>query len=148
MRDETSETTMRNEATPSEEKPPEAGIVPTSTVRSELIAARDVPPDPRAFRKATRLLARLPRWRKGRRRLYLFGVVVAPLPSFLLWRSLIGPDWWQGLSGIGVLMVVYFLAYYKLWDWWSVKYKRYGVGIRHQADGCAFAHMGCALDCP
>jgi RHS repeat-associated protein len=124
MRDETRHITMRNKSAPSEDKPPGGGIVPTPTVLSGPIGVQDGPPDPQSFQKATRLLARLPQWRKGRHRLYRFGLWISPIPSFLLWRYLIGPDWWQGVYGIGVVWIAYILAYVKLWEWLSVKYNR------------------------
>ena len=116
---------MRNNSTPSEDKPPEVGIVPTPTVLSGPLGVRDGPPDPQSFQKATRLLARLPPWRKGRRRLYQFGVLLTPISGILLWGYLTGPDWWQApISGPMVMMLAYMLTFVFLWDVMTVRYKR------------------------
>jgi hypothetical protein len=81
-------------------------------------------PNGPSFRKATRLLARLPQWRAVRLRLYLLGVWITPIPGFLFWRYLAGPEWWFQPMGIVALGIGYLLAYVCLWDWCSVKYKR------------------------
>jgi hypothetical protein len=124
MRDETRPTTMHNDSALSEEQSPVVGIVPTAMAFSGPLGVRNGPPDPPSVRSAIRLLAGLPQWRKTRRRLYNFGLLVSPIPSFLLCRYLVGPDWWQAPYVIAGAWIAYVLAYVSLWDWLSVKYKR------------------------
>jgi len=124
MSDNTRPITMRNESGPSEEKPPEVGIAPTPTDPPESIGIQTGPPDLQSFQNATRLLAGLPRWRKPRRRLYVLGLVVSPIPCFLLWHHLVGSEWWYSFTGLGLIWIAYVLAYLYLWDWLSGKYKR------------------------
>ena len=124
MRDETRSTTMQNESALSEAKLLEVAAVLTPTDRSAPVGVRNGPLDPQAFQNAKRLLAGLPLWRKGRRRLYVSGLLVSPIASFLLWRYLVGPDWWQAPYGIAGVWIAYIFAYLCLWDRMSGKYKR------------------------
>ncbi len=102
----------------------EVGIVPTPTVLSGTLSVREEPPDPEAFQQATRLLAGLSQRRKSRHRLYKFGMWGTLIPGCLLWHYLVGPEWWQGIYGFGLLWIPFILAYCKLWEWWSLKYRR------------------------
>ncbi|MCW3051774.1 MAG: hypothetical protein JWN14_944 [Chthonomonadales bacterium] len=115
---------MQNASAPTEKKPPEIGIVPIPTPLPEAVGIPAGQPDPQAFQNAARLLATLPRWRTARKRLYTIGLWGTLIPSFFLFRYLLGPDWWQGIYGFGLIWIVFLLAYSKGWEWWTGKYRR------------------------
>jgi len=124
MNDETEPAPMQNASAPTENEPPETDFAPTPTPPSESMEMPSGQPDPGAFQNAARLLATLPRWRKARHRLYTIGLWGTLIPSFFLFRYLLGEDWWQGIYGFALIWIVFLLAYSKVWEWWTGKYRR------------------------